>query len=407
LSTPERRLWFFVAGQSLSVMGDAFSALALPLLLLDAGANLTTVTSVQSAGMAVTLAVMLFSGALVDNSDRRRLLLGSDLVQGSMLLLIPLLSAFGALALPIVIGAKLVGSAAAALYAVGHGPFMAELSPPDQRLRANGAINLGGGIAMAVGPWLAGLACERFGPANAFGLDALSFYLSAIFLVLIGPVLLQSAPAAAPRPGNTVQDSLRGVVEGYRWLRANEVLRWFFALACAENFVAMVSVNLFIVYLSKDLAASDSVVGLVLSAAAVGGIIGAIAAPVVGRWLGAHRALPLTGLLMGLSLCGALFARTVDTVVIAAALFLIGRIMSMTLAMALRQAVVPGEQLGRVGAVLNVILTTCGLLGAAIAGPLGGAIGIPGTFAAFGALVVVTALWTLSRPPAIVRTALA
>jgi hypothetical protein len=73
----------------------------------------------------------------------------------------------------------------------------------------------------------------------------------------------------------------------------------------------------------------------------------------------------------------------------------------------LRQAVVPGEQLGRVGAVLNVILTTCGLLGAAIAGPLGGAIGIPGTFAAFGALVVVTALWTLSRPPAIVRTALA
>jgi MFS family permease len=93
-----RRFW---AGQSVSLLGDQVSALALPLvavLVLHAGAP--QMGYLVAAGYAPNLIFSLHAGALVDRRGRRRAtMLAADVGRAALLLTVPVAYWLGALSL--------------------------------------------------------------------------------------------------------------------------------------------------------------------------------------------------------------------------------------------------------------------------------------------------------------------
>ena len=73
---PFRRVW---AGQAISALGDAFAFVAIPLLVLEATGSVARMGLVSATGVAAQMIGGLFSGAIADRVNRRKLMIACDL----------------------------------------------------------------------------------------------------------------------------------------------------------------------------------------------------------------------------------------------------------------------------------------------------------------------------------------
>ncbi|MRT44822.1 MFS transporter, partial [Xylella fastidiosa subsp. multiplex] len=74
----QRDFGIFWAAQTLSVLGDSFALIALPLLVLEATGSVARMGLLTGVGSVAAVVAAVFAGALVDRADRRRLLVACD-----------------------------------------------------------------------------------------------------------------------------------------------------------------------------------------------------------------------------------------------------------------------------------------------------------------------------------------
>ncbi|MEU8191873.1 MFS transporter, partial [Micromonospora carbonacea] len=171
-----RALW---AAQVLSVLGDSFSQLAVPLLVLDATGSIATAGLLTGASGVAAVVAGLFAGVVVDRFDRRALLVGADVARMLLLAAAPLVwwlaptppiwPLFVLLPLAAAIGMVFQVAAVTVVRGLVDGP---ELT------RANGRLYAGTALAAVAGPALAGAVSGWWGPAGALAVDAASFGVS-------------------------------------------------------------------------------------------------------------------------------------------------------------------------------------------------------------------------------------
>jgi MFS family permease len=96
-----RRLWrdrdfgVYWAAQTLSVAGDSFAYLAVPLLVLDVSGSVALMGLLTGVAGAAAVGTGVFCGVLVDRVDRRRLMIGCDVARMVLYGLIPAAWIFG------------------------------------------------------------------------------------------------------------------------------------------------------------------------------------------------------------------------------------------------------------------------------------------------------------------------
>jgi len=187
---------FVFAGQFVSAIGSFVSYVALPVQiyqLTHSSAVVGLLGTVQLVPLALTA---LWGGAVADAFDRRRLLMGCEVV----LMCCALALAGNALApRPSV---TLLFAVAALMSAVSgfHSPALESLTPrlvaPAELQAVSALTSLRGTTAMIGGPALAGLCIAAFGTAATFAFDAISYALSLCALAMIqGIPPAESAPA--------------------------------------------------------------------------------------------------------------------------------------------------------------------------------------------------------------------
>src|SRR5690242_8308386 len=181
-------------GSSVSALGDQFTLVALPWLVLRLTGSPAALGLVLAA-MALPRAIfMLIGGAMVDRLSARRILL---LARGANALLVALLAGLvltGAIAMPAIYVIALgIGLATAFAYPAGSA-LLPQLVAPAQLAPANAFFMGMRQLSLFVGPALAGLvigthaghgAAEARGLGLAFVIDAASFLASLASLWLI------------------------------------------------------------------------------------------------------------------------------------------------------------------------------------------------------------------------------
>jgi MFS family permease len=418
--TPGARLWrnrnfnIFWFGQSLSVLGDAFAFIALPLLVLQATGSVVEmglVTGVFGVGQVV---MGIFAGMIVDKVDRRRLMIFCDALRTLLYLAIPLCWLWFGPQIWLIFVVVALGSCLGMTFQITYVTAIANLVDGDQITEANGRMEATYSIAFILGPVLAGIISSSFGPTFAMSIDACSFAASAISLCFIRlrPVtrvssleLLKSeTPEQADLPRQTQEVQRQGFIQeflaGVRFLWHEPTLRSITIVLSFFTLIITGAIDILIFHLKHDLGQGDSSVGLVFGLASVGGLFAALALPYLRKrlgfgvcWLGGIMLSCLSLALIGLSTSLLLIA-------FLAVCFTFSSTLSGVSSLSLRQQITPDHLLGRVTSAFWTIHTAPGPLGAALFTAVSAHIGARDTLllmGLLGLLITVTGLFTPAR----------
>ncbi|BFU46232.1 MFS transporter [Krasilnikovia sp. MM14-A1004] len=264
-------LW---VSQSLSDLGSATSALAVPLLVLSLTHSPVQAGLVGTIGLVAALACRLPAGVLVDRIDRRRAMLACDAVSVLAYLTLGLAVLRGATSLTLVVIVAVIGTMSSSIFRTAEQSALRNLVPGTQ-LPAAIARNEARTYATSLaGPPLGGL---------LFGIGrALPFLCNSLaHLASLGGVLLLRKPL------QETLDRTRGghaaaMAEGLRFVYANPFLRAILLIAAPLNLAIDAIIFTIIVTLQRH-GVAPALIGSVQTVVAVGGLLGAFAAPALQR----------------------------------------------------------------------------------------------------------------------------
>ncbi|GGK70051.1 MFS transporter [Sphaerisporangium melleum] len=384
----------FVGADAVSQVGTQVSLVALPLVaVVTLSAGPLQVGLLTAAEMAAFLLVGLPAGVLVDRLSRRRVLVAADALRAVALGSIPAAALAGVLSLPQLYAVALLAGLCAVFFDVAHMSFLPSIVHGPDLARGNGTVEAIRSTASLAGPGLGGWLVQVVTAPLALLVDAVSYALSATLLSRIA--VPETSPDRTPERGSLVKE----VAEGVRFVAGHPVLR-VIALVGALNmlgFGAWTSAQA--LFVLRELGLGPGLYGAVVAAGAVGGLLGAVAAPrAVARWrtgptLYVSAALALPALLvaclaapgwrvllfpLGLALGG--FASTIFSVT----------------QLSYRQAMCPPHLLGRMNASMRFLMWS--------AMPFGGVLGgLVGEWRGVGtALWVAGAVIALAHVPVLV-----
>ncbi|HJW21819.1 MAG TPA: MFS transporter [Candidatus Limnocylindrales bacterium] len=275
------RFWL---GQTISVVGDQITAVALPLvavLLLradPAGMGLLT-----AAGLLPHLFFSLPAGVWLDRVHRRRrLMIAADIGRTVVSATVPIAWLLGVLSLEQLFAVAFINGTLAVVFDISWATIFVAVAPRERYVEGSSLLNGSRSLAFVAGPTLAGALVQILGAAMAILADAASFLASALSLAAV------HAPEA---PIEAEVGSLRErVLVGLRFILGDPIMRPSFLGAATLNLFNFGFQALFILYATSYLHVIPGVLGLVLGMGAVGGVVGAFVAAPIGRRIGLGRA---------------------------------------------------------------------------------------------------------------------
>jgi len=209
------------AGQSISFFGSMMTTIALPFQVYSMTHSPLAVGFIGVAQLIPLLIFAFIGGALADAFDRRLLVLVTELALSgcSGLLLFDALSPT-----PKLWPLYAIAALAAGLDALQR-PSLSALVPrlvePEELPAANSLTSFRKTFGMILGPALAGAIIAGIGLPGAYGIDMATFVVSLVALRLM---------RAVPPAPNAERPSMRGVLEGLRYVRSQPVLLGIFLL---------------------------------------------------------------------------------------------------------------------------------------------------------------------------------
>ncbi|MGW1065182.1 MFS transporter [Streptomyces aureus] len=174
-------------GQSLSVLGDRVSFVAVPFAVLSIGGSASDVGLLAAAGLVPMLLFSLLGGVWADRFPRHRIMLVSDLVRFAVQGLAAVLLLTGVAEVRHLVVLMVVFGTADAFFMPAATGLTPLLVGADRLREANALRGFVQSAALVVGPALAGGLVALAGPGGALAMDALTFAASAAFLARLTP----------------------------------------------------------------------------------------------------------------------------------------------------------------------------------------------------------------------------
>ena len=364
------RRYFF--GQSVSMLGDQVSTIALPLTaVLALHASAGQMGALTTVYLLPNLLLSLHAGVWIDRSGRRRVvMLASDVVRGLLTATIPVAFAFGGLTWSqLYVVSFLLGCANVVFY-VSYGGFFQTIVERHDYVEANTLLHGSRGFSFLAGTSLGGVLVQLLRGPYTLALDAGSFLWSALFLRRIDA----PDPPGAPRESG-------GIGSGLRWIRNNPVMRADLLGVATINLFNFVFFALFMLYASRYLHVAPATIGLVLGVAAAGTLIASALTGRIARAIGVGPAFLIGCFLFPAPLLLVPAARGPHWLVIAflfTAEFLsgMGLMLLDILAASISASLIPPTLRSRVSGAFMVVNYGVRPLGTSVAGVLGSTIGV-------------------------------
>ncbi|MFW9834041.1 MAG: MFS transporter [Candidatus Thorarchaeota archaeon] len=356
-------LW---SGQLVSNIGTAIATLALMFYAYD----LTGSTMAMAIlAIAQTLPIVAFAGPIgvyIDQWDRKKIMVTSDLIRAIAILLIPLTLYFPS-SLPTIYWVYLLTF----LYATANAWFfparsasIPNLVEGDELVAANSLSQMTFQVVQLVVPPIGGILVALLAPNYfiAFAINSATFIFSAFAIYRIGANLIPN------RESDNMESLASQIKQGARYVVGNAILSFLFVFAMLLAVSSGILNALFMPYLEGEIGLGSAQVGLVLSAGAASG---AMAAVYFSRKQELDKPLYLVagaGLLAGVAVFALVIAFDIVTVMFSWAMIgAVDVILNIPLSVLL-QELVEDDLRGRVFSLLNVAFTALQVVGMAIGG---------------------------------------
>jgi MFS family permease len=387
-----RNYRLFFIGQGTSLVGTWITRVATSWMIYRLTGSALLLGLIGFAGQIPTFFLAPFAGVLVDRWNRHRVLLVTQVLA--------MLQSAGLAALAFS-GTVTVGRVAA--LSVLQGLINAFDMPARQAMvsemveaRADlaNAIALNStlvNLARLVGPSIAGVLLAAFGEGWCFALDALSY------VAVIASLLAMRLKIRVVAP--STKHVLAELADGFRYVAGHKPIRSILLLLGLVSLTGVPYVVLMPIFAARVLGGGPHVLGILMGAAGLGAVVGALWLASRPSVLGLGRILVGFGAAFGVGLAGFSFSRwmwlSVPLLVVVGA----GMMVQMAASNTLVQTLVDEDKRGRVMSFYAVAFFGMAPIGSLAAGWLGDRIGAPATVLAGGiATLVAVALFARALP---------
>jgi MFS family permease len=267
----------YFAGQSISLLGDQITLIALPLTaVLALHATAGQMGALLTAELVPNLLFALHAGVWIDRRGRRReMMIATDVGRGLLIATIPIAFAFGHLTWAQLYVVAFLTGTLSVLFSVAYGAFFQIVVPREDYVAANSLIHGSRAFSFLAGNSIGGVLVQLLRGPYALALDAGSFAWSALFL---GRIDAEEPPGAPRETG--------GLLSGARWIRDNAVIRAELLGVATLNLFNFMFFALVLLYATRALHVRPAALGLVLGAASVGTLLGSFMTARISRRIG-------------------------------------------------------------------------------------------------------------------------
>lgn len=373
------RVWL---AQAVSALGDWIYSVTAVTVVTQAGGGARSIALLLTLQLGPAALVGVLGGPLVDRRSRRALMIGADLIRAgavASLLLVP-----GPPAMAHLCAVAVCLGGFGALFAPSLQASLPTMLPAPQLVAANSVLSSTFTFAVTAGPLIGGVVVAQLGPSPGFALNAASFLLSAL-LVLLARVPRQAAGTESTSPVQDLRDGLHHIA-------VSPVTRSLLLVLGLVMLAAAVKAPLEPVFVMRTLAERPEALGLVGSAWGLGMLVGAALTPAAARrWrreVLITAAIGIVGCVILASSQLAVLTGMLVLWVVGGAANAVGTIVHETLL----QETTPDGLRGRVLAASDAILDGAFLFGALCGGALGALVGVRPALAGCGAILLGAAL---------------
>ncbi|HKD98815.1 MAG TPA: MFS transporter, partial [Micromonosporaceae bacterium] len=359
-----RRL--FVADVT-SQMGTQISGIALALVAaVTLRATPFEMGVIAAADTVPFLFASLPAGALADRVRRRPVMIACDVGRLLAVASVPIAWWTHTLAIWLLVVVAFVIGTLSAIFDVAYQSLLPQLVRPDELVEANAKLQGVNAVSQIGGPAAAGQLIRAVSAPVAVGFDAISYFVSAI--------LLGSIRHHEPKPERSQDAHLgRDIAEGVRFVLREPLLRAIAATAGVSNLFNAITNALLFFLLARVLNVSAGSIGLLVTVATIGGLVGALTATKIAAKVGQGRTIWMSMAFSGFFMLGIPMLTRANMWYMAAAFTVAvgGGVVFNVAQISFRQQLAPPHLLGRVNATMRFlilgIMPVGGILGGALA----------------------------------------
>ncbi len=390
---------------TVSTFGSLVTRTALPfsaILLLDASA--ADLGALRIAELLPGFVFGLVAGVWVDRLRRRPIMIATDLGRAVLLITIPLAALGGWLGLGQLLLIMALVSVLSVFFDVAYQSLLPTIVDNKELVAANSKLSAAMSVAEAASFSAAGWLIQLFTAPIAILIDAVTFIASAGLVARIKDRDLAPAPH---KSGNAMASIASDIAEGLRTVWRQPILRGIVVSAFFQNLAFGIFGTVYLLYVNQVVGFESGILGLIFAVGGVSAFVGAMIAGRLPRF--GVGAVMIVSLL--LATVGEAFIPLATAANIVGVIFLVGQQIIGDAAytiydinqVSLRQAIAPGQLLGRVNASVRVAEFGAVLLGTVAAGFLGETIGLRETLWLGVALSFVAAVALALSPVRSVR----
>ncbi|CAI1493832.1 Permeases of the major facilitator superfamily [Thermococcus nautili] len=260
-----RNFWLYAVGRWISRAGWVVQDVAVPLYVLDKTGSGAMMSLFVMAELIPGLVVNPIAGVVGDRYDRKKLMYGLDIARGILLFAV---IAFNLLGIYQLLALQVVMSVMGAFFSAGIVGMFPDLVEREQLARANSILQSGGQVIRILGPILGGLIYALGGIKLAILINAVSFFGSGLFEVLIDY-------RRETRELSSLREVWSEMLDGFRFIKGSKNLMVFVSFGVLLNTLLNPVLVVVIPYLARvELGLSSVQFGSVETVATLGALAG-------------------------------------------------------------------------------------------------------------------------------------
>ncbi|HYF91425.1 MAG TPA: MFS transporter [Symbiobacteriaceae bacterium] len=215
-------------GHTISIIGDGFHSVALGLWVLQTTGSSTAMATIMAVRALSGVLLGAVAGTVVDRTDRRRMMIGTDLIRFVLVLAVAALVMRPGASFAVILALSALISIAGQFFGPAMNASLVNIVGKESLQQASGLLQMTNTLAQVLGPFLGGTVVALWGGWVALTADAVSFLISAVFILLGGYF-------ASPRVEKEQTSFWGDLKEGLRFIKGHSLARGVVTFAPAIN----------------------------------------------------------------------------------------------------------------------------------------------------------------------------
>lgn len=365
-------LWI---GETISSLGSQISVMALPLTaIIFFDANQMEMGFYQAMSTLPYLLFGLFAGALVDNNNKKKLIMYTNILSILLLLIIPIFLFWDIMTIYILYLLIFLLGFNSLLFELSFLSYIPNIVDNSNMVEANSKIQSTKALSKMIGPNIAGILINIFSAPFSLIINSVMFLVSSIFFLKI-PNNEENNNKI-----NVKSEMFKEIKYGLQIIFNNKVLSRLCISTSMINFLHTIFSAIFMLFLYKELKVDESFIGIVLSVGSIGSIIASFYSRKIATSIGIGYSINLSLFFITIGMLIFFLVSNnqiipIYIVLLGQILFSFGNTMYLINQVTLRQVITPKEILGKINGssrfVSRSTMPIAGILGGVISLKIG------------------------------------